>query len=162
VVKHNMKTPQKKYLMICSDKYSATGAIISAYDYVRSTLAKSIWHLFQRTSYKDSIAVGDHLFFYIAGAKSHAGQVVGNALVVRDRDIRVPSFDEFGNPIYRTLELDDVEIYSNPFNLRQKIHLLSLGESAAEAGNKWGSVLMGGAKILTENDAHIISKEANK
>ena len=145
------------YLLISSDKDDPGGFRLPAYKCVIDAISAEIWNLYHRTSYKNKITEGDRVFFYIAGQKVYAGHIIGHATVGNDtKDTGL--HDQFGGEVSRSFHLIDPQLYDVPFNLRPRINELSIGSKAATAGNRWGSILMGGAKKLTELDAEIIMR----
>ena len=144
------------YLLICSDKHDEYGKTIGAKDYVHNMLSRSVWNLYQRTSFRDAITSGDRVFFYIAGEKEDSGHVVAEAEVLKDDTVRTSKFDEYGSAISKVLILINEKIYAKSSNLKSVIRKLSIGKKVDGAGKKWGSVLMGGAKKLTDDDVRVI------
>ena len=140
------------YLLVTSDKLDLEDRRIAAKTYLDGMLAKKIWYLYPRTSFAKQMRAGDPVYFYVAGKGACSGLVAARAVLGRDFKQGADSFDDFGFPIFRKFGLEKVEYLKTPFALRDRISALSFGKNSGSAGKKWGSVLMGGAKPLLQED----------
>lgn len=148
------------YLLVTSDPYMATSdARGSAYALVKKRMRRALWDIYKRTSFKDKIQAGDKVCFYVAGTKSHKGQIVGQATIsdVSNSVKNTPEHEEYClSPPVKQLILKDVKEIE-PINFREKFFSLPMGQSVNR--EKWGAALMGGVKRLSREDWEAIGLE---
>lgn len=140
------------YLLITSDKTDFTDNLVAAYDYLEQMLVMKTWYLYERTAHRTSMKRGDQVYFYLAGKKRGKGNVVAGAILGGDKKMMADAMDEYGYPIFRAIELEGIRYLPTPILLRDVLDQLSFGGRYQSAGKKWGAILMGGAKALTEAD----------
>lgn len=151
--REKQKGSKSHYILVTSDPYLASSEKLgSAYVLTKKRMRKALWDIYDRTSFKDKIQSGDRVCFYVAGAKSMKGNIIGYATVadVTKRIQKTPEHVEYflATPV-KQLKLRDVQEIE-PINFREKFFTLKMSEGINT--KKWGAVLMGGVRRLSSED----------
>ena len=149
--------PENHYILVTSDPYIATSeALGSACILVKKRMQRALWDIYYRTSFKDKIKSGDRVCFYVAGAKSMKGHIIGCATVeeVTKKIQNSPEHVEYllTAPV-KQLKLKDVKEIE-PINFRKEFFNLKMSEGINK--QKWGAVLMGGVRRLSREDWEVL------
>jgi hypothetical protein len=149
------------YVLVAMDGTGKYGELITAGDLVEFRLNVKQWPLYRKTRNRLSIVKDDCLLFYCGGKKT-GGLVVGFGYV---NDI-VPftnhqSLQEFQITIGPTpelvIELKKVTVFPTPLPLKSIVTEL---ECYPTGSNKWGTILQGGCRKISDRDCELILSSA--
>ena len=142
------------FLLITTKQYDEYGNIIEAPDVFRRRIDQNYWALYSQTRNKDAIKQNAHVLFFVSG-KNNGGTLVGRAQVAEKSSqvIRGSSIEEHGT-VVAYLRFKEVTLFSNPISFREVLPQLSF---CPKNMKKWGVVLMGGVRRLSDYDFNIIT-----
>lgn len=152
------KTDPFGFILVTNDPEKAAGGRGSAQELLLARLEKGSWPLYARTRCRGQIDIGSRLAFYVGGGGNLAGHIVATARAANKRT--TGRRDELIDPVEFVtshpdivLELEQVEMLSQPVFFRDLLPSLSFCPSNM---SKWGIVLMGGARAVSEEDWRIL------
>ena len=152
------------YLMVTSRLEGVNGKIHDAHVVAKNRLKRKEWAIYAGTSFKDKIAPGDSLFFYIGktAAKFSGFQysILAKADVISIRqDRRMNDWfemeDFFVDEPYKILNLGNIKILEKPFSIKRNLKKLDLVNRST---TNWGAYMQGGCKRLTPGDTKLLNK----
>lgn len=150
------------FILVTSDPDLLSGTRGTAYLLAKARLDSGLWPIYARTANRARLVPGAPLAFYIAGTKRNSGMIVATARV-RDRreghQIRGPVDPEkyMTDQPATVLELEDVRYLKTPLEFRTKLKLLSFRPKNL---TKWGTILMGGCRAVSEPDWNVLFNAA--
>ena len=127
----------------------------SAYDLVKARLATSKWPLYSNTKNRARLVEGARVAFYVGGERLNGGKIVATAVVSG----LTPFAGRIDPPEFLTddanfvLDLEQVHWLEPKIDFKSKVTQLSF---CPKNTRSWGSVLMGGARALKEEDWGIV------
>ena len=112
------------------------------------------WPLYERTAFKAHIRSGDRVLIYLGGSRSPTGVVYGKATVGRNALwTKSGPYQEYADTIcerpWSVLDLFNSEVFDAPVDFRS---LLPHLDCRPKNLRKWGVVVLGGLKSITEHD----------
>jgi hypothetical protein len=152
--------PQQEYfILVAADSYGENGDPVSAYDAAFSRLKAGRWPIYERTRHRKDFKSGDRIVVYIAGDKKAkqsfiaSGQILMIEEVNRMRSRLVDSSS--GHAIKSYIVLNELK-FLNPVSIHSKKENL---EFFPVDNKKWGTILMGGVRKISEGDYGVICSE---
>lgn len=153
------------YLMICGNGYNELGEPVEPYDVLKHRLHNSYWPIYSNTRNRKTIKESDQLAFYVSGNKEFGGMVVAVArakeiLIDQKRLISYKNIENevsMGENFYSIVKLDGIDLALRKTIIKQSLKHLSFGK---ENMKKWGALLQGGCRKLTEEDFLLLTKSS--
>ena len=150
--------PAGGFILVTSDPRTQNGRKAWARSLVRDRLQRAKWPIYERTRHRDEFAPGVGVLFYIGGSRREAGTVVASAEVssVRDwcYDDGLVDPARYQTPLpTKVLHLRNIEWLQRPFKFREALEGLSF---CPKNLTKWGVVLIGGVRQVTQRDWDIL------
>lgn len=142
------------FLLVTIDPPTTRGGSGLAWNLVEARIEKGMWPIYANTRNRRRFEPGKRLAFYVGGARKHAGEIVATA-VIRSIDSRSGSRASVDPDRYLTdladqvLRIEDVQYLDPPVLLKAKIGRMSFAPANM---TRWGVVLMGGCRALSEAD----------
>ena len=148
------KPPAFGFLLVTVDPTLNSGRKGCAWHLVRDRLTAGRWPLFERTPGRGQIAAESRVAFYVGGRDKYAGSVVAIATVARKVSwsaargrIDPPRFDtELPEQV---LTLSGLQYLHPSVSFRETLPRLTFCPVNMQ---KWGAVLLGGVRALSEVD----------
>jgi len=154
------KNVRSKFLVVKRSGYHKGGRLLSATDAAKEILQVGFWPLFFRSPCRRMVKPGHSILIYLAGGESDCQAVIASAVVkdVIDWDAKVharlyPLMLD-GQP-ETVMNLVDITFFPEPVLIKSKLSQLDLVPK--QNPSKWGAMLVGGMKSLTENDYSVLS-----
>ena len=164
--KHNvegalMAKTRQNFLLVVTAAQRWDGGVVSGFDVAQRRLRDREWPLYKNTRNRSVVTSGDRLMFYVAGTGVNRMCVVATATVVKIEKILTPSSyherKELCVPFADLLiRLDQVVILPSPVSFRARLSGLDCRPTNM---GKWGAILQGGCRRLTDRDFTILSGE---
>jgi predicted RNA-binding protein len=155
----NINNMKDCYVLIKGDSFRKCGKQVSAYDATLALLEANIWPLYKRTANRKSLKYNDKVLFYVSGTRPGSKRFLARAKVLqaedwtRHDDTINPLFSE--NIPYTALKFKEIEIFSEPPEIRQLLSKLSFITSKKH----WGVAFMSGTRKIPERDFKTIVGE---
>jgi hypothetical protein len=149
------------YLLIASKASTINGGYKPVLSVITARHAHGVWPLYYRTAFKNTLVAGDCCFLY---AGSRGATVVGRATVksnsplarsalwFEDEELLVDRPD-------RVLTLVNWTMFAAPVSIRPLLPSLDLCRHRTV---NWGAFMQGGCKRLTDHDARLLNRAAEK
>jgi len=152
------------FLFVTTDSQRRTGDFAPASQVADFRLEVGEWPLYKNTRNQKSIKAGHRVLIYLGGRSPAAGVVVASCRVKEVRPIRSPRearestefFTDFPSSL---MKLEDVERLPARVELRKVVPRL---DCCPKNMQKWGIILHGGVRQLTDHDFALIVGEAKK
>lgn len=141
-----------KFILVTKDSFDENSRPITAFNLIKLRLKHNKWPIYPQTRCRSQFKAGNEVLFYVGGFNQECGNIVAGAKI-RSTSKRASDdvFDE--EPPLFYLEFQDVNFLSIPINFKEKVKLLSFYPKNEK---KWGVVLMGGCRKISEEDWKII------
>lgn len=152
------------FLFVTTDSQTRSGDFAPASQVAEFRLGTGEWPLYKNTRNQKSIQPGHRVLIYLGGRSASAGVVVATALVKEIRPVRSPRdsresgqfFTDYPSSI---MKLADVARLPAHVVLRRVVPRL---ECCPKNMQKWGIILHGGVRQLSDHDFDLIVKESKK
>ncbi len=147
--------PAGGFLLVTMDPLGTRGGRTPAASLVRDRLALGRWPLYECTKNRSAVVAGSRVALYVGGGGPDAGRIVAVARVAR----KLHSSTPIDPPRYLTerpaycLVLEQVTYLTPKIDFRERLPLLSFSPKNQQ---KWGIVLMGGCRALSEADWNLL------
>lgn len=138
------------FILVTVDPELSNGRPGVAFDLVQWRLSRHLWPLYKRTRNRTAIAAGARVAFYVGGSRRLAGNIIATANAQdlrRQTDVDPPNV--LSDPASIVLSLHEVRQLKVPIRFRDVLPDLSI---APKNMSKWGVVLHGGSRRLTDAD----------
>jgi hypothetical protein len=152
------------FLFVTTDSQSRSGDVAFASRVADFRLQVGEWPLYKNTRNQKSIKAGHRVLIYLGGRSPTAGVVIASARVKEIRPIRSPrevrESAEFLTDFPSSLmKLEDVERLPARVELRKVVPRM---DCCPKNMKKWGIILHGGVRQLSDRDFGLIVSEAKK
>lgn len=148
------------FLLVTTDPETVSGSRGAAVDLVRYRIKRGLWPIYRNTRGRHAMVPGRRLAFYIAGTNSQglAGKIIATATIgrVSERKYSLESIDPekyITDSPALVLHLADVSWLEQPLDFRSLLSELSFCPANMQ---KWGAVLQGGSRALSEPDWKVL------
>lgn len=144
-----------KFLLVTSDSEAFDGKTVPACDIALARLKNNIWPLYANTKNKNYIQKGHFCLFYLGGDKKHKQTVIARAKVKEIRPFKKnDTVDDFViNDIpEKIIVLENTEIFNSPIQFK----LLILDLKFIKKMKHWGLMMMGGCRVIPDEDYELI------
>ena len=152
------------YILITSDSYTAGGSTIAAFDICVVRLKHGRWPLYVSTAHTNRIKPGDKFLVYVAGKHYSRQCFISSFKVIEIISKKLLNIDEkilnLTNPnpvkelIFKKSEALKV------VNIKE--YLDRLDHTKKRVSNKWGALMMGGVKKISDDDYNLINSNLVK
>jgi len=148
-------------ILITNDQSSLTGSTVTAIEIIKFRLKKGSWPLYPGTKNRDKLKVNDKCFVYVAGKSDFKQNFVSYFVVKAIREFKYSSNNLEENELrlstptpIKTLIFESTDIFKPIYikNIMKKL------DFTKKASNKWGTLMMGGVKIISNNDTQLLLK----
>lgn len=150
------------FLLPTQDGEHVSGAKIPAIQIIENRVKQRKWPLYERTRNRKAMTQGDILLFYVAGNKLNSGHIIGQAKIENiSQNLRNAVFID-GEDILNGSASSIIEM-SEFKSFRKLVHLKSILKNldcCPKSMSKWGVILYGGARKITERDYTTICVES--
>lgn len=144
------------FILAVSDAEHYSGCKIPAFEVAKDRISKGRWPIYANTRNRKVIAEGDLCMIYIGGEKEMSGhfyceftiEKIDNGRrmsLVDDEDILTDAPD-------RVIQIKCLEIYDYPMRAKPTLKKMSF---FPKNESRWGVVLMGGCRKLSNSDYEI-------
>lgn len=150
-----MKT-SKNFILVTRDGDSIAGTKINAKKIVEARLSKNQWPIYENTRGRKSFSIGSKVAFYIGGTSLESGNIVATGIIEKINNSNNRSLDNgdlIEEPPSLLLEFTNISFLKKPVSFREKLESLSF---CPKNLRKWGVILIGGCRQLTDQDWKII------
>lgn len=152
------------FLFVTTDSQTRSGDFARASQVAEFRLGIGEWPLYKNTRNQKSIQPGHRVLIYLGGRSASAGVVVATALVKEIRPVRSPrdsreSSEFFTDYPSSIMKLADVTRLPTHVVLRGVLPRL---ECCPKNMQKWGIILHGGVRQLSDHDFDLIVKESKR
>lgn len=150
--------PDGGFLLVTMDPLSSRGGRTPAAPLVRDRLAAARWPLFEGTRNRKVIVPGSRVALYVGGAGPDAGRIVAVATVATKKPSHSPIDPSkyLTDPPAYCLVLKEIRHLTPYIDFRARLPDLSFCPKNMQ---KWGVVLMGGCRALSEVDWRLLIRE---
>jgi hypothetical protein len=150
---------RQNYLLVVTTSQRWDGGSVPGFDLAERRLRDREWPLYKNTRNRSVIRSGDQLMVYVAGKGLNSTSVVATATVRKIEKILTPSLyherKELCVPFADLLiRLDQVVILPSPVPFRAMLSELDCRPTNMA---KWGAILQGGCRRLTDHDFTLLS-----
>tara|TARA_B110000503_G_scaffold17375_1_gene25200 strand:- start:618 stop:1085 length:468 start_codon:yes stop_codon:yes gene_type:complete len=151
------------YILVSSDGFTDSGAALSAYNICLARIRRGRWPMYSNTAHNKRIKSNDQFIIYVAGKKVNKQNFI---LSFKAKKIITKKI-EMLNVDHAILKLTnphpDKEIVFEPKEINNLLPIHSCLDMLDHTKNrksvKWGSLMMGGAKSITEHDFKFIASK---
>jgi predicted RNA-binding protein len=153
------KLKRTHFILIKRSGFCANQNVISATDGAILLLDAKMWPLWENTNCQLMVKPGHKVLVYLAGDESDCKKIIASAVVSNIVDwsanIHKSSYPLMldGMPM-KVLELDQVEFFDIPVDVRKKLDVLSF---IPKNKTKWGVSMMGGMRSIEQSDFEILN-----
>lgn len=150
---------QKNYFILAvSDAEHYSGCKIPAIEVAKDRLDQKRWPIYANTRNRKIINEGDLCLIYVGGEKEMSGNFYGEFTIEKIESGRritlVDKEDILTDTPDRVIQIKDLLIYKEPMRAKTTLKKMSF---FPENESRWGVVLMGGCRKLSEPDYKIYS-----
>lgn len=147
------------YILVAADAYRESGSVIGGYDTASRRLAKRRWPIYETTRHRKDLKPADRVVIYIAGSRWAKQSFIASAYIstieTTGRLIEEGIEGSLGQSIWSFLVLDNIHKFEAPIKIKDiATHL----DFFPVDNKKWGTILMGGARKISEHDFQVIEK----
>jgi predicted RNA-binding protein len=152
-----MNKSRKNFVLTAADSIDVYGHSVSALEVVLARLKDCRWGMYKNTRNKGVIATGDRLCIYASGQRAGGMSFIGTATVgnfLQNLQWRVSDFNNhyLAEPPIKLFELTDVVTFTKPLKIKDVRDSLSFIPTHA----KWGVVMYGGCRQISDDDFELI------
>ena len=145
------------FLLIVSRAEGLDGKWVPAKEMASRRLEAKQWGLYSNTRCRREIAVGDEIIVYLAGTGLDTRHFVAKAVIAiinrTVKEYKGDGGDVLTDRPTSILELEHIEWFKNPvsiYSIKEKLNFIPKNNP------KWGCVLQGGARKITQTDRDLI------
>jgi hypothetical protein len=144
----------KHYIFVAIDAEDFSGASVAANDIAMGRIEKGLWPLFARTRCRRLIKAGDKVLIYIGGRKKNATKIIASCDVTAikgagRRSKTIDPVDVLTDAPASIVQLGNTKLFKQPTDFRMVLDKL---EICPMNKTKWGSILIGGVRKISNND----------
>lgn len=151
------------YILVSSDGFTDHGAELSAYNICLARIRKGRWPIYSNTAHNKNLKNDDGFLVYVAGKKVNKQNFI---LSFKAKKI-ITKTNEMLNVDHKILKLNnpppDKEIVFEPKEINNMVpihfYLDTLDHTKNRKSAKWGSLMMGGVKNITDHDFKFITSK---
>ena len=160
----NNDVSSNNYIFVSTDTESVEGAPVSAHELVSFRLKHNLWPLYEKTRNRLSMRPGDNLLFYCGGNMKNSKRIIASAKIEKINISRnMAGFQEgkefFTQTPHQLVKLEDIAVWKNPVILREILPQL---ECCPKNMSKWGVILHGGVRRISDADYNTIQEFSHK
>ena len=154
---------KNNFILIATDNEELTGRFAPAFEIAEFRLGLRQWPMYEGTRNRRNVGVGDNVLVYCGGSKKLSQCLIGYAKVASIQPFKSRSHsDELDKYLTNTpsqvLFLNEPVIFSEPIQFRSILPNLECCPSNLQ---KWGVILHGGVKKISDNDFSYILGKSN-
>jgi hypothetical protein len=147
------------FILTAVNNYDEYGLAISALKEFEERIALNRWFIYEGTRNRKALKEGDKILFYLSGKKL-IPQIAAKAEISK---IRKPLSSETNanlqSPVHSVLEFKNFERFDAPIDFKKILQYLSFAPSNMQ---KWGVVVFGGCRRISEQDYETILSGLHK
>ena len=145
------------FITVTSDQIDLNEKIVSAHKIISRRIKRKKFPIYDATTYRDKIKVGDICYMYLAGQKENKHHILGSFKV---KEIilneRIVEFDDVLSSIpYKYLVMGDAKVFAKPLYVKAIIEELEFIKNKI----KWGVFFQGGIRKIGENDMKLLERK---
>jgi predicted RNA-binding protein len=147
------------FILITNDQSSLSGSTVPAIKIVKFRLTKGSWPIYPGTKSKDKIKVNDKCIIYIAGRLEHRQNFVSYITVKAIRESKYSSNNVEENELRLSTPMPIKTLIFEPTDILKPIYIKDIMKKldfTKKASTKWGTLMMGGVKIISNNDSRLL------
>jgi hypothetical protein len=147
------------FILITNDQSSLSGSTVPAIKIVKFRLTKGSWPIYPGTKSKDKIKVNDKCIIYIAGRLEHRQNFVSYITVKAIRESKYSSNNVEENELKLSTPMPIKTLIFEPTDILKPIYIKDIMKKldfTKKASTKWGTLMMGGVKIISNNDSQLL------
>ncbi len=149
---------KKHFIFIKKEGFSPKGELMSGEESVEALSKWGGWTLFQNTRNRKQVAVGDEVAIYIGGKERKSQNVVATAQISairewsqRDKDTYPLMLDDIPSLVVEFKSFKHLKRPCSIFRLLDHLDIIPKNRT------KWGAVLVGWVRQLTEHDFKLLT-----
>lgn len=154
-------TSTNNFILIASCLLSHKYGEMTGYDVTEYRLDDCIWPLYKYTRNRRIIRENDNLLIYIAGRSQYGRCFVAKATVAEVLNFNPRQHRSYYEPSYivpeKMIKLKDIEWFSKPVDIIGLLDQLAIIPSNKK---KWGCIMHGGCRKLSNKDYNLILESA--
>lgn len=151
------------FILVSSDGFTDSGAETSAYNICLARIRKGRWPIYSSTPHNKNLKKNDGFLIYVAGKKVNKQNFI---LSFKAKEI-ITKKNEIMNVDHKILKLTnpypDKEIAFEPGEINKMIPIHSyldiLDHTKNRHSEKWGSLMMGGVKKISDHDFKLVTSK---
>lgn len=147
------------FILITNDQSSLSGSIVPAIMIVKFRLTKGSWPIYPGTKSRDKLKVNDKCFVYVAGRSDFRQNFVSYFTVKAIRESKYSSNNLEENELRLSTPMPIKTLIFEPTDILKPIYIKDIMKKldfTKKASTKWGTLMMGGVKIISNNDSQLL------
>ena len=147
------------FLLVTTPHFDQDGANKSARAIFEERISKNRWAIYTHTRNKKRLRKNDNVIFYVSNRKT-GGEVVARAKIFElIRPKRYERFEVEKDTVEFFLSFDSLDFFETPVLFKDVLPKMSFCPSNI---TKWGVVLIGGVRYLSDRDFKILTNQTLK
>ena len=149
------------FILITNDQSSLSGSTVHAIKIVKFRLTKGSWPLYPETKNRDKLKVNDKCFVYVAGRSDFKQNFLSYFTVKAIRESKYSSNNLEENELRLSTPTPIKTLIFEPTDILKPIYIKDIMKKldfTKKASTKWGTLMMGGVKIISSNDTQLLLK----
>jgi len=152
------------FILITNDQSSLTGSTVHAIKIVKFRLTKGSWPIYPDTKSRDKIKVNDKCIIYIAGRWEHRQSFVSYITVKAIRESKYSSNHLEEDELRLSTPTPIKNLIFEPTDILKPIFIKDVMkklEYTKKVTGRWGTLFMGGVKVISNKDSEFLIKLLN-
>jgi len=146
------------FILVTTDSETIGGAVMPAIDIIHRRLKLGKWPIYDRTPCRKLFASGDKTIFYVGGSRMGSGYMIGVSSIDKvefglRRPLDLDGEDVLSEPASNIICFGPLKFFTVPVHLKSNLQFL---DCCPKSMTKWGSILIGGARRISQHDYDFI------